>query len=1251
MTDRPDDRVVLEHVASRAQQRLWFIEHLTPGHPVHNISVEFDLGSDINIDVLTIAVGDVVQRHESLRTVFREEAGELHQVVLARLADLPVTQSDLSAEPDPEVSREHLRMRESRRIFDLARGPLLHLHVARLAPGRDRIVLVMHHAVTDAWSFELLLRDLDAAYRARLGGQAPDLPQLPVQYADFTAWQQQRRMTAEAEADLKYWRTQLAGVATIDLTRGRSRSGQIVHDGGTVSATIPGELVETLRTSAATDGATLFMALTTLWAEAVGRWFGTVDVPLGTPIAGRPLPEFADLVGLFVDRVVLRVDTGGRLTFQELLRRTRGVVIDALDHTAVTFEQVVDAVRPARTIGVTPLFQVGINLVPLTELSGRFSNGTVRHDLNLDMFPDAGGLATVVEYRHGVVSPHDAAGVADLFARLVVAATADPACPLWSVPTLAHPNDAVRDGGRSLGDASCVPALVAAHAVTTPDAPAVVTPQGTLSYSQLMANAHTVAHRLVALDIGPETPVLLAIPRRAELIVGMLGVLAAGGVYVPVDPGAPARHLAFIASEVAARVALVAPDARVPLPPGVRTVEIELAATADPGCPVTHIDPANAAYILYTSGTSGVPKGVVVEHRQIVAYGRAVVQRISAAAGSSYLMVQPPTFDSCATQIYGALLSGGALHLVDENTARDPVALGDYCDRHPIDYLKIVPSHLSALLTGGDDRLRPRRALIIGGEGCAREFIRDLTARGWPVVGHYGQTETTVGVLAHRISPDTGAHCVTTPLGPPMAGVHVCLLDDRLDPVPAGCPAELYVGGDLVARGYAGRPGRTAEMFVPDPYAATPGARMYRTGDTVRELPDGTFEFLGRVDRQIKLNGHRVEPGAVEAVLGAHPAVRQATVVARDGRLVAYVVASTTDGTTTLGEANLRAHVAAELPAVNVPAIIVPLDAVPQTTNGKVDYDALPEPVIGDALTQVPPASPTEMSLAEVYAGVLGLDVVSVTDRFFDLGGDSIRAIHLVAEARRAGLPITVRDVFERQTVLELATMLDGQGIGGDIVDAQVRQWWSELLGGASAVIPLLTGIVGMTRQTRHLPPDTVADLAGPAHAAYGTTTTHLLLAAVAGVLAEQTGLAQMAMLIQDESQASVPVLIKVSGDDTGRLVGTVKTAIRETAPRAGEWLTVRADEQIAAIGLPDVTVGVTGLTAVPGRLTVTLIDAVLTVSGPCPVDAVADRLITLTRDCAHRGETYTVEDFPDAGLDATQLDRLLANLGVDRST
>ncbi len=1252
MTDRGDDQVVLEHVASGAQQRLWFIEQLTPGHPVHNINVEFDLGPDLDIDLFTGAVGDVVQRHESLRTVFREDAGELYQVVLARLADLPVAQSDLSGEPDPQMAWERLRMREARRIFDLARGPLLFLHVARVAPGRHHIVLVMHHAVTDAWSSALLLRDLGAAYRARRHGTPPDLPPLPVQYADFTAWQQQRRTTAEAEADLAYWRAQLADVTTIDLTRGRPRTGRLVHDGAVVSATIPGERVEALRAAAAADGATLFMALTTLWAEAVGRWFGTVDVPLGTPIAGRPLPDVADLVGLFVDRVVLRVDTSGRLTFRELMRRTRGVVIDALDHTSVTFEQVIDAVRPARTIGLTPLFQVGINLVPLTELSGRISNGTVRHDLNLDMFPDAGGLATVVEYRQGVVSPQDAAGVADLFARLVAAVAADSSRALGSVSTLPDPQGAVRGGGTSLGDSSCVPALVAVHAARTPDAPAVVTPRCALSYAQLVANAHTLAHHLVGLGVGPETLVVLAIPRRAELIVGMLGVLAAGGAYVPVDPGAPARHLAVVAGEVGARVALVAAGARVPLPAGVRAVEVTLAATADPGCPVARTHPANAAYILYTSGTTGVPKGIVVEHRQLVAYARAVIHHIGAAAGSSYLMVQPPTFDSCGTQIYGALLSGGVLHLVDEDTARDPVALGDYCDRHPIDYLKIVPSHLSALLAGGDDRLRPRRALIVGGEGCAREFVRGLTARGWPVVGHYGPTETTIGVLAHRIGPDTGAHCITTPLGPPMAGVHVCLLDDRLDPVPVGCPSELYVGGDLVARGYAGRGGRTAERFVPDPYATTPGARMYRTGDTVRELPDGTFEFLGRADRQIKLNGHRVEPGAVEAVLARHRAVRQAVVVARDGRLIAYVVLSTTDGTPTVDEADLRAHVAAELPAINVPAMVVTLDVVPQKPNGKVDYGALPEPVIATAVTWVAPASPTETSLAGVYAGVLGLDTVSVTDRFFDLGGDSIGAIHLVAEARRVGLPIAVRDVFERQSVRALAAMLDetGAGASGDIVGAQARQWWSALLGGAAAVIPRLTGTVESTRQTRLLPPQTVADLAGPAHVAYGTTVIHLLLAAVAGVLAEQTGLVEVAVLVQDESQAPVPVVVTVADGDTGRLVGAAKTAVRETASRADEWLTVRGDEQIAALGLPDVTVGLTDLPAAPGQLTVSLVDADLTVCGPCPADTVAHRLVALTRDCARHGETYTVEDFPDSGLDATQLDRLLANLGVDRS-
>lgn len=1021
-------REILVHRASRAQQRLWFAEQVTPGEPVNNINVALWFAAPLDPRALAAALADVIARHESLRTAFSVRDGVLQQVVLEAPETPPFRTVDLSGPPrEREAAFGQLREREAGACFALEAAPLLRLVHAR-AGDRDALVLVVHHIVADAWSVGRLLVDLARAYGSRSAGREPGWEPLPVQYADFTAWQEERLAGPEAQRHLVYWRERLAGLPTLDLTHGRPRPERPSAAGRRVAVAAAPRLRERLEAFVRAQRATPFMGVVAAYAAALGAVFGSQDVTLSSTVAGRPLPEVADVVGLFVDRVVLRLELGGRPGFRELLARARDAVVAAHDHDHVTFDQVVDAVQPERRLGVTPLAQAAINMLPalpglepgnLPAATGdQFGNGTVPHDLGLELALDGEWR---LEYRPDVVDGAAARRVAALVPRLLEAGLAAPDRPLCLVPAAEDLQlSAAQDGGPALGGPPTVWDLVAGWMARTPGATAVAGPSGTLTYAELDAHARALADRLRERGVGPEATVLLALPRSAELVVAMLGVLAAGGAYVPVDPGDPAEHLAEVAADVGARLALALPGAGVALPASVPLLPFGAGTPVEPA-PAAPARSENAAYVLFTSGSTGRPKGVVVEHRNLVAYVRALLHRLQPPAAAVHLMVQAPTFDSCLTAIFGALCSGGAVHLVDEETARDPSLLAGI----PADYLKITPGHLAALLASAGPaagRLRPRRAVVLGGEPCPRELARGLRDAGWHVLDEYGPTETTVGVLSRWQDGSGAAWTATPPIGDPLPGVRVHVLDAEGMPAPPGCAGELHVAGALVSRGYVGQPARTGESFVPDPYGE-PGARMYRTGDLVRLLPDGTFELLGRRDRQVKVRGVRVELGAVEAALLRHPGVARAAATLREGRLAAFVTPAAGPA---LVPSELTALARRVLPEAAVPATVVVLDRLPLTAHGKLDLAALPGPDGGLAVcAREAPATPTEAALVEVWRSALGTADIGVTQGFFEVGGDSIRAIQVISEARERGLALTMRHLFDQQAIRPIAALLD----------------------------------------------------------------------------------------------------------------------------------------------------------------------------------------------------------------------------------
>lgn len=1062
---------VLEVPASAAQRRLWAVEQDAGGAPVHNIGVQVTSAGLLEPGALHAAAADLIERHEALRTSFRFIDGTLWQRVHAPGTRVAVEYADLTALPPPEAARRfhEVRQEAASAPFDLASPPLIRMVRVRrcwqAAAGRavrDTLIVVVHHIVADARSSHIIVGDLQTAYLARKAGAAPAWPPVAVQYADFSAWLAGQADSPQAAEDLAYWREHLAGLGELDLTYGRPRSATPASYGGSLAVEFGTGMCDRIRELGRQERATAFMVLLAAYTAALGRVFGAADVPVGTSLSTRTDPGVQDTVGLFVDRAVLRVDLAGRPTFRDLVRRARLEVLAAHEHGMVGFDRIVTALAPPRRYGIEPLAQASINLQPVPPPSasaegrpgpggasglaapekaddGQFGNGTVRHDLALDLSDDGACYHGWLDFRDGVVEAAAARRVIAVFGELLHAGTLDPDRPAAAVPAVSAAElrrlHASQDGGptRAADGARSVLDLVDRWVRRTPDALAVDAPDARLTYRELAGQAAAVAAALRERGVTGAEPVLVALPRTAALPVAFLGVLAAGACYVPVDPDAPAARLAAIAGAMAARFALMLPGASPALPGGVACLPVQVtAAWPDPPPAPGACRPEAAAYALFTSGSTGPPKGVLVEHRNLAAYLGALLGLLSPPPGAVHLMVQAPTFDSSLGTLTAALASGGVLRLVSEEAARDPDLLAALLDGAPADYLKITPSHLSALLAGVPEPvLRPRRALVLGGEKAQHRLVRGLVRAGWMVYGHYGPTETTIGVLAGPLGEHTATPSQTVPLRRPLPGVAVYLLDEYGAPVPPGCRGELYVGGVLVSRGYLDMPGATAAAFVPDPFSGVPGARMYRTGDLVRRAGDGEFEFCGRVDRQVKIRGHRIEPGEIEAALAALPGVRQAAVVvaadpepddAGNDRLRLIGYAAPQPGHP-LTPGRLLADLGGRLPAHLMPDTVLVLERLPMTRSGKLDVAALPRPPAGEASGpgHVSPDTPQEAVLAEVWQAVLGLERVSTTTRFFDAGGDSITAIEVVARSRARGLPLSVRELFEQQTIRRLA--------------------------------------------------------------------------------------------------------------------------------------------------------------------------------------------------------------------------------------
>ncbi|WP_112264135.1 non-ribosomal peptide synthase/polyketide synthase [Lentzea terrae] len=956
---------------SPAQHRLWLLDRLRPGGNDHNSGRALRFRGLLDVPRLAQCVQTLVDRHEALRTTFAERDGAAVQIVHpARDIDVPVVdECDLAA--------------EFARPYDLERGPLFRALIVRFGPQDHVLMLGAHHIVTDGWSLGVLTEELAALYRGER------LPEPSIQYADFAAWHREQRW----DDALGRWQERLAGVSPLELPTDRLRPAERSGAGAAHRFVVPAAITGGLERVAREHDTTLFGALMAACQVLFARYSGQSDVALGTVTSGRTRPELNGVVGFFVTTAVVRSTVDG--AFTDLLRQDHAL------HDEVPFEMLVDAVGATRDASRNPLFDVMVLLQNTERGLPAFPGLTVEDvpverwaadfDLTVEFTPRGDELECVLEYSTDLF---DAATVARLGEHLLVllgGVAEDPSRPVHALPLVTRAElDRMREWNATALDApvTTFTAIFEAQVRRTPHATALVCGAETLTYAELNARANRLAHWLIAEGVRPEQVVGVSLPRTTDAIVAMLAVLKAGAVYLPIDPGLPhdrQEHLRVDAGAV--RVLDGLPDTG------------ELPA-ADPAVPIL---PSQAAYVIYTSGSTGTPKGVVVEHRNLV---NLLHSHVTDFAGGERMRAALSAVFSFDTSWEGPVLmaAGHELHLLGDDVRLDADALVSYVGEHRIDFLDLTPSYLQQLIPAGLLE-HHARVLMLGGEALGERLWRELA--GTNAHNFYGPTECTVDAVSCRVEGDRPV------IGRPLRNLQAHVLDADLRPVPVGVAGELYLAGAQVARGYLGQPGLTASRFLANPFGDndSSGARMYRTGDRVRWTAEGQLEYLGRVDDQVKIRGFRIEPGEVEAALVRHPDVTDAVVVARDDRLVGYVVGT---------RADLRPWLKDSLPDYMVPSAFVTLDRLPLTANGKVDRKALPAPVLRREEFQAP-RTPAEETLAGIWSEVLGVEHVGVGDNFFGLGGDSILAIQLVSRARRAGLQLSSRDVFRHQTVAELA--------------------------------------------------------------------------------------------------------------------------------------------------------------------------------------------------------------------------------------
>ncbi|MET9918718.1 amino acid adenylation domain-containing protein [Streptomyces sp. NPDC006435] len=1039
---------------SPGQQGMWLLDRLRPNSSEWNAPAFLTLPAHYSDATVAAALTALADRHEILRTRY-----VLHGTEPVQIADAPGTRPPLlrTAHAATAAELNALVQEEFARPFDLENGPVWRALTVRRDTGHLHVILCLHHIACDGWSSVVLERDLKALAAAAHTNTRADLPELPVQYADHAAHRRARLTDTVLARELAHWKKTLDGIVPLDLPADRPRPPVRDARGAVHLFTVPAALTERAAALGRSCGATLQQTLLTAFATLVARLTGRWDVPVGIPVAGRERPETADVVGFFLNTLVLRCDAAADDTFHDAVVRVRDTARTAFAHQELPFDRLVAELDENRDAARTPLYQVMFDLHEEGRTGTATSCGDLdafqgawqaaRTDLTLVVQrQDDGSLLGMAEYATALFDPATVERFTACWTRLLETVTDDPWTPLGTADILpaalrtellAHGPGPAETDGTVTETTGGVHTAIAHTAQHSPHDPAVVCGDETWTYQRLTRRAEFLAHRLRDLGAGPETTVAVLLGRTPDLLATILGSWHAGAAHVPLDPGAPDDRIAHVLTDSQARVLVTDTAGAIRLarihhgPVLTLDTETDTAPPAD-GAPLPAADPARLAYLMYTSGSTGRPKGVAVEHRTLLPTLRAFQAHLDFGQGpdDAYLALAQPTFDISWTELIMPLVAGGRVVLAQDHELRDHRAQLTLLDRHGVSHLQAAPAHWQMLIDAGFGR----RPLVgkTGGEDCPPALARDLSRRLRRFINEYGLTETTIASTrwdAHDTAP-------STPIGRPYPHCTVRVLDEHLTPVPYGVTGELCIGGTAPARGYTGRPDLTAAAFVPDPHGE-PGARLYRSGDMARMLPDGTLEFAGRADGQVKIRGRRVETGEVQAVLAEHPAVAQAVVTVHDtgpdAALVAYWTAA--DNTPVPGDSELLDHCARSLPDYMVPALLVPITTVPLTRHGKVDTTALPVPDLAAALADEPytaPEGPVEEIIAGIWAEVLlGPDTaadhrIGSRQGFFRSGGNSVRAARVIARIQEEfDVELPLRTIFERPTVTRLAEAVE----------------------------------------------------------------------------------------------------------------------------------------------------------------------------------------------------------------------------------
>jgi amino acid adenylation domain-containing protein len=1036
---------------SANQQRIWFMEQLNSEEPVYYESEAVRLRGELSVDLVEKAFNVIIERHEILRTTIHASDDELSAVVHESWP-LRLKQIDLSLLPlvRRESEVERLLIDEPRLPYRLDSEPGIRATVLRLGRMEHVLIVMMHHIICDWASIGVLWRELSALYRAGRGGQPLELPALPIQHGDYAVWQQQQMRREGLVKDLAYWEENLRGApALLDLPTDRPRLRAISYRGVKRRFWIPSRLVLLLRECSRWERVSVFTLFTAALDTVLYRYTGQEDILVGIPLADRDRPELQSVIGFLLHTHVLRMQLSGDLSFRELLARVQKGVLDLYAHRSAPFDQVVSRLQPQRNLSYSPVFQVMLNwrdrdqqlsfigLDGLEVESLLSETRTSKFDLTLMLTDDGDEILLETEYNTDLF---DAARVERMVGHLhtvLESVAGNPEQRLADLPllTTAERHQLLVEwnpvGADYRDEDKYIHKLFETQVERTPDAIAVIFEESTLTYRELNRRADALADQLRALGVGPDILVALFLERSLDMVVGMLGVLKAGGAYVPLEPSHPRKRLAYMLADAKPLVLLTQGRLRSKLPPH-RSHVVVIDGGGPPAARLGHApaagrahSPSDLAYMIYTSGSTGMPKGVEIDHRAVVNMLASMQHRPGLGAEDTMLAITTLTFDIAVLEIFLPLTLGARVVIAASETVGDGMALASLMERSGASVMQATPTTLRMLLDAGWTGV-PGLKILCGGEAWTAELANQLLPRCGSLWNMYGPTETTVWSAVTKVG--AGRPIV---IGPPIANTRFYVLDGALQLVPVGVPGELYIGGDGLARGYLHQPQLTRERFVTDPFTAEPGARMYRSGDLVRRLPDGTFEFLGRLDHQVKIRGHRIELGEIEAALERHPGVERCAVVAQEDahgghRLVAYIIPT---AGTIIPAGELRLLLGKTVPAYMIPAALVSVASFPLTPSGKLDRKALLPPDMSTqqaGVASLEPRTPTEKALARIWCGMLDLKEVGVRDNFFELGGHSLLAIRAIGEIYKTfKVRLQVPVFFKNPTIELLARVLE----------------------------------------------------------------------------------------------------------------------------------------------------------------------------------------------------------------------------------